>query len=91
MKKCLATYKPLLTICLRAGSVNTLPLVVLITPGFNLVSSTKYGYTTPSNDISTNWVGLKHFQIANGPTNWHVNFLLLVVRVLLLGQKRYTS
>ena len=54
--------------------MNTLPLVVLITPGFNLVSSTKYGYTTPSNDISTNWVGLKHFQIANGPTKLACEF-----------------
>ena len=39
--------------------MNTLPLVVLITPGFNLVSSTKYGYTTPSNNIRTNLGGAK--------------------------------
>ena len=32
---------PDLIICLSAGSVKTFPLVVLITPGFNLDSSTK--------------------------------------------------
>ena len=71
---CLSVYneevsfniKPLFTICLRAGSVNTLPFVVLMTPGFNLDSSTKYGYTTPSND-RTNCVGMSVLKISNRP------------------------
>ena len=70
----------------------TLPLVVGIYPGLIFVPSTRKGLKYPSRDISKNWFGPTHLDIAKGPTNslffsccWFATYCLLDGTCILSG------